>query len=121
MLDRLLRKEFAAELLAEDTDVLLERLEATDEGRDGKGLSNSCVISRKSRSSPPCICRAIIGKLFSNSENDLISFFLGSAVDEDGLSSAGAVALRLLSAIAYSSDAGMIVIASSEPTNGFVI
>jgi len=121
MLERVLCKEFAAELRTDETDTLRDRLGADEGGRAGNGLSNSLVSSRNSRSNPGCICLAIIGKLLRSSEKDLTSFFFGNAVEEEASFVPDAFALRVRSAAAASSVAGMIGIDSRVPTSGFVI
>jgi len=69
---------------AEDTDP--RRRELMDERRDlcdgvaGKGFSNSLPNSLNSLSRPGCIWRAIMGKWFNRSLNDLTSYFRG--IDE---------------------------------------
>lgn len=51
------------------------------EGGGGNGFPNSFPNSRNNLSSPGCICLAIIGKLASNSPNDLISCFGGVPIE----------------------------------------
>src|SRR6202049_1396043 len=50
------------------------------DGGGGRGLSNTVLNSLNSRSSPGCICLAIIGKLFNKSLKVLMSFFFGRAL-----------------------------------------
>ena len=64
-------------------DAVEELREAIDDLRDSVE-GRSCISllkSLKTFSRPGCICRAIIGKLLSNSLNDRTSFFL---TDEEG-------------------------------------
>ena len=79
-LDKLLCSE-VGRLSVEDIEPLRRELRGPDlndrDGIDGSGFSNSLPNSLNSLSSPGCICRAIIGKWFSKSLNDLTSFFRG--------------------------------------------
>lgn len=74
-------------LVLECEDAVEDLREAFDDFREiVEGLS--CISLLKSLntfSNPGCICRAIIGKLLSNSLNDRMSFFL---TDEEGPESA---------------------------------
>jgi hypothetical protein len=70
-----------AAVSTDDTDPRL--LELCDDRRDlidgvgGSGFSSSFPNSLNSLSNPGCIWRAIMGKWFSKSPNDLTSFFRG--------------------------------------------
>jgi len=82
-LDKLLCSE-VGRLSVEDIELLRRELRDPNlndrdgiDGIDGSGFSNSLPNSLNSLSSPGCICRAIIGKWFSKSLNDLTSFFRG--------------------------------------------
>jgi hypothetical protein len=112
---------------AEDTDPLLrERIERelTEDRRElrdgvgGNGFSSSLPNSLNSLSKPGCIWRAIMGKWFRRSLNDLTSFLRG--IDEfkppTELDAAASVATTsFLSCMT----AGMIGDASHVPISGF--
>jgi hypothetical protein len=112
---------------AEETDPLLrERIERelTEERRElrdgvgGNGFSSSLPNSLNSLSRPGCIWRAIMGKWFRRSLNDLTSFLRGI----DGLmlpteldAAACAATTPFLSCMV----AGMMGVASQVPISGF--
>jgi hypothetical protein len=112
---------------AEDTDPLLrERIERelTEDRRElrdgvgGNGFSSSLPNSLNSLSKPGCIWRAIMGKWFRRSLNDLTSFLRG--IDEfkppTELDAAASVATTsFLSCMT----AGIIGDASHVPISGF--
>lgn len=120
----LLCREIGA-VSAEDTDPrLLELFELIDDGRDlcdgiaGSGFCNSLLNSLNILSRPGCIWRAIIGKWFKRSPNDLTSFFRG--MDElaplaDELATTGGSALALYLG---PSEAGMMGLGSYVPMRG---
>lgn len=79
-LEYLLRMELLVLECEDAVDDLREVLDDLRESVEGR----SCISLLKSLntfSNPGCICRAIIGKLLSNSLNDRTSFFW---TDEDG-------------------------------------
>jgi hypothetical protein len=77
-------------------------------GVGGNGFSSSLPNSLNSLSRPGCICRAIMGKWFRRSLNDLTSFLRG--IDRLGLA-------EELDAAAVV--AGIMGIASQVPIRGF--
>lgn len=96
--------------------VLTESVEEVREGGGGRGFPSSLPNSLNSLSRPGCICLAIMGKLFSRSPNDFISFFLGEAfsigvdVSAFGDSEAWLLLIR----------ASVIVMGSNAPISGLV-
>jgi hypothetical protein len=112
---------------AEDTDPLLrERIERelTEERRElcdgvcGNGFSSSLANSLNSLSRPGCIWRAIMGKWFRRSLNDLTSFLRGI----DGLTTPtelDAAACVATTCFLSCMVAGMIGVASHVPISGF--
>lgn len=119
----LLCREIGA-VSAEDTDPrLLEVFELIEDGRDlcdgiaGSGFCDSLLNSLNILSRPGCIWRAIIGKWFKRSPNDLTSFFRGmdelALADELATTGGSALALYLGPSVA-----GMMGFGSYVPMRG---
>ena len=85
----------------------------------------SKLRSLKIRSRPGCICLAIIGKLFKRSLKDLMSFLSGlfpeKGVPDDpaDVELAWSCGVALIPAYSCGRIAGVILIDSVAPTNGF--
>jgi hypothetical protein len=90
------------------------------EGGGGRGLSNTVLNSLKRRSSPGCICLAIMGKLFNKSLKVLMSFFGRVLLDvfdsRRELVRGGKGGLPFGDRVG--NNAGMILISSYIPNNG---
>jgi len=110
----------------EDTDPLLRELierALSDDRRElrvgvgGNGFSSSLPNSLNSLSKPGCIWRAIMGKWFRRSLNDLTSFLRG--IDRTGLvEELDAAAVVAATSFFVSSVAGMMGFASQVPMSG---
>lgn len=111
-------------LSEEETEPRL--LELSDDCRElcdgvgGSGFSISFLNSVNNLSSPGCIWRAIMGKWFSSSPNDLTSFFRGiDDVDAAVLPDEPAVlSLAARSWVRSGIEAGSIGVASYVPISG---
>lgn len=111
---------------AEDTDPRLREVierELMDDRRElragvgGRGFSSSLPNSLNSRSSPGCIWRAIMGKWFRRSLNDLTSFLRG--IDKLGLAEElDAAGCTASTAFLTCNVAGIIGVASHVPMSG---
>ena len=92
-----------------------DREDRDREGVGGRGFSSSFVNSLNNRSSPGCICRAIMGKWFKRSENDFTSFLRGRVeLGPPEIAFFGTTGASCFFGI----KAGVIVIASYVPING---